>query len=153
MQQTPWPGTFSERPVEEVASYLQRIMATQDQTVRSLLVTGMQGGQGPASVPESLRGSLLPAWRSSYLHVVAFGATIDANATVQDALAAAGKWMNEVKEPIWQEEAPDTGSYMNEGNCYNTNFKDDFYGANYNQLLEIKQKYDPSESLFVLTGV
>ena len=113
----------------------------------------MQGGQDPASVPESLRGSLLPALRSSYLHVVAFGATIDANATAQDALAAAGKWMNEVKEPIWQEEAPDTGSYMNEGNCYNTNFKDDFYGANYNQLLEIKQKYDPSESLFVLTGV
>ena len=144
---------LSEKPVEEVASYLQRIMVSEDTTVRGLLVTGMQGGQGPANVPENMRGASLPAWRSNYLHIVAFGATIDPNATAQDALTAAGRWMNGYKELIWQEWAPDSGSYMNEANCYNTNFKNDFYGANYDRLVEIKQKYDPSESLFVLTGV
>lgn len=61
--------------------------------------------------------------------------------------------MNENKETIWREWAPDTGSYMNEGNCFNTDFKHDFYGTSYDRLLEIKRKYDPSESLFVLTGV
>jgi hypothetical protein len=42
---------------------------------------------------------------------------------------------------------------MNEGNPYNSEFKHDFYGSNYERLVQVKQKYDPTESLFVLSGV
>lgn len=138
---------LSEKPVEgsgELSTAAQGITRSDREQPSHHRIT---------NVPKRLRDSLLPAWRSSYLHVVAVRATINANATAQDALAAAGKWMNEVKEPIWQEWAPIAGLYMNEGNCYNTNFKNDFYTANYDQMLEIKGKYDPSDPLFVLTGV
>lgn len=49
--------------------------------------------------------------------------------------------------------APDTGAYMNEANTFNTHWKKDFYGVYYEELLGIKMKYDPGESLFVRNGV
>lgn len=62
-------------------------------------------------------------------------------------------WTEENSEAVWREWAPNTGSYMNEGNPMNSNFKKDYYGSRYDPLFEIKQKYDPTESLYVLSGV
>lgn len=45
---------------------------------------------------------------------------------------------------------------MNEGNAFSRDWKKDFYGDNYDALLavkRVKRKYDPSESLFVWSGV
>lgn len=42
---------------------------------------------------------------------------------------------------------------MNSGNVFSRSWKRDFYADNYDRLLEIKQKYDPTESLFVYSGV
>ena len=40
-----------------------------------------------------------------------------------------------------------------EGNPYNYDFKHDYYGVSYEKLLEVKRRFGPTESLFVLTGV
>ncbi|KAJ7796778.1 FAD-binding domain-containing protein [Mycena olivaceomarginata] len=39
--------------------------------------------------------------------------------------------------------APDSGSYMNEGDVYESNHEVSYWGPNYPRLLEIKNKYDP----------
>ncbi|KAI7546126.1 hypothetical protein KC331_g5809 [Hortaea werneckii] len=57
------------------------------------------------------------------------------------------------KEWMWQQWAPDTGAYANEANPFNRNWKHDFYGPSYGRLLDIKQKYEPSFSMFVYNGV
>jgi hypothetical protein len=101
-----------------------------------------------------MRGALTPAWRKAYIHLLGTGAVVNTTgSTPQAALSAAATWTEQNKEPLWRKWAPNSGSYINEANPFNSNFKDDFYGGNYDRLLEIKKKYDPTGSLFVQAGV
>ncbi|KAH9203095.1 hypothetical protein DL95DRAFT_472707 [Leptodontidium sp. 2 PMI_412] len=45
---------------------------------------------------------------------------------------------------------PGGGAYMNEGIFDNPDWKRDYYGTNYEKLLDVKKKYDPS---FILHGL
>lgn len=144
---------LSDLPVSTLATYLEKIMEPQDATSGGMMVIGLQGGNGPRSVPEKMRGAVNPVWRSTYIHMMSYGATLDPTIPPQQTLANAATWLEEVKEPIWREWAPGSGSYMNEANAFNSNFKEDFYGESYDRLVEVKRKYDPTESLFVLSGV
>ncbi|CRG84928.1 Cannabidiolic acid synthase-like 2 [Talaromyces islandicus] len=144
---------LSDLPREDLVTYLQQIMVSQDPSSGSMLLFGLQAGHGPASVPEELRGSVLPAWRSTYAHVMTYGASINATGDPYESLKAGAAWYEAVKEPVWRKWAPDTGAYMNEGNAFSSTWKRDFYGENYDRLLEVKHKYDPTESLFVYAGV
>ncbi|KAH6647776.1 hypothetical protein BKA67DRAFT_594693 [Truncatella angustata] len=49
--------------------------------------------------------------------------------------------------------APDGGSYLNEADPLNASWKKDFYGANYDKLLSIKNKYDSDHMFYGLTAV
>ncbi|KAI9934609.1 hypothetical protein ASPWEDRAFT_117209 [Aspergillus wentii DTO 134E9] len=144
---------LSDLPQDELVSYLQRIMVSASSTSGSLLLFGFQGGPGPAKVPEDMRGALNPVWRTTYAHVLTTGASINATANPSESLATAAEWMEENKEAVWREWAPNTGAYLNEANPFDREWKKDFYGETYDRLLDIKLKYDPSESLFVLNGV
>lgn len=140
-------------PHDKLKTYLQRALISEGSG--TYMTVGMSGGPGVINQPESAWGSLIPAWKSAYLHLYVGGSSAAPNATVtpQMALADAAEWTEQTKEALWRDWAPDMGSYMNEGNPYACHFKEDFYGPNYQRLSEIKQKYDPNDSLFVLSGV
>lgn len=142
-------------PHVDLKAYLQRALVAQNETAGTYMTVGLSGGPGVINQPESRFGALIPAWKSAYLHLFVGGASASPNATVSpsEALAEGAAWLEEHKERLWRDWAPDSGAYMNEGNPYNSHFKQDFYGSHYERLLEIKQKYDPTESLFVLSGV
>ncbi|KAJ5249814.1 hypothetical protein N7489_000224 [Penicillium chrysogenum] len=144
---------LSDIPKERLVTYLQDILASQERNAGSMLLFGLQGGKGTAHVPESRQGSVLPAWRSAYAHAMAYGVSVNATGNPSQSLKAGAEWLNAALEPVWQKWAPESGSYMNEGNPFSSNWKHDFYGDNYNRLLEIKRKYDPQGSLFVWSGV
>ncbi|KAG9681292.1 FAD-binding domain-containing protein, partial [Aureobasidium melanogenum] len=122
-------------------------------TNSGLVIIGLQGGKGVMNVAEHMRGAVNPVWRSTYLHVMAYTVPLDTTISPKMALAKAGEWAELNVEKVWREWAPFTGAYMNEGNPFNSNWKHDFYGVHYNRLMDVKRKYDPSDSLFVLTGV
>ncbi|KXG54331.1 FAD-binding, type 2 [Penicillium griseofulvum] len=143
---------LSDIPKEDLIQYLQRILVS-DGPAGSMLLFGLQGGLGLANVPEQMRGSVHPAWRQAYAHVMTYGASINATGDPTESLKSGAKYYERVKEPVWREWAPNTGAYMNEGNPFSTTWKQDFYGENYEKLLEIKRKYDPSESLFIWSGI
>jgi len=42
---------------------------------------------------------------------------------------------------------PGSGSYMNEAHARAPQWKEDFFGPNYDKLLSIKKKYDPKRLL------
>ncbi|CVL10051.1 related to isoamyl alcohol oxidase [Fusarium proliferatum] len=134
-------------------SYLKRMITNSDPEGSGMAVIGLQGGPGPAKTPRSMRGALLPAWRSTYLHTMSYSLTLDTALTPAETLEKGVRELNDSKEKLWQEWAADTGAYMNEVNPYNPSFKKDFYGEFYSLLLAVKGKYDPTESLWVLSGV
>lgn len=47
----------------------------------------------------------------------------------------------------------DSGSYTNEADRLEPNFRVTFYGPNYNQLLKVKSVYDPDDLFIVAAGV
>ena len=48
---------------------------------------------------------------------------------------------------------PGGGSYSNEGNYFQDNWQQEFWGANYDRLLRVKKKYDPTNLFTVHKGV
>ncbi len=48
---------------------------------------------------------------------------------------------------------PGGGSYSNEGNYFQKGWQTEFWGANYDRLLAIKKKYDPTNLFHVHKGV
>ncbi|KAL1641735.1 hypothetical protein SLS61_009986 [Didymella pomorum] len=145
---------LTEITLEALEGHLRDITKTQVDTDQCRLVYGLQGGPGPRDVDMDMRGALTPAWRKAYIHLLSTGAVVNTTgSTPQTALSAAAAWTEQNKEPLWRKWAPNSGSYINEANPFNSNFKDDFYGGNYGRLLEIKKKYDPTDSLFVQAGV
>lgn len=143
-----------DTPRPKRKEYLKTAMRAQNTTAGTYATIGLQGGPGVRNTAEKEWGALLPAWRSAYLHFISNGATVDSKAAGSPKLAlqSAARW-NEAKERMWRVWSPNSGVYMNEANPYTSNFKQDFYGANYEHLEEVKAKYDPSYSLYVLSGV
>ncbi|CAK1358877.1 unnamed protein product, partial [Cercospora beticola] len=144
-----------EVPRDELRQYIQRGVAAQNSTAGTFATVGLSGGPGVINAPTENWGALHPAWRSAYLHFYVGGASgaVDEYTSPQDFLEQTASWIDQNKECLWHEWAPTSGSYMNEGNPYSKNFKDDFYGDHYERLFEVKKKYDPTESLYVLSGV
>jgi len=138
-------------PLEALEANLRSVLYSP--TNSGLVIIGLQGGKGVMNVPKHMRGAVNPVWRSTYLHVMAYTVPMDDTLPPKKALVKAGEWAELNLEKIWRDWAPFTGAYMNEGNPFNSNWKHDFYGNHYDRLMEIKRKYDPTESLFVLTGV
>ncbi|KAL1617073.1 hypothetical protein SLS54_008068 [Diplodia seriata] len=144
-----------DTPVGDVAGYLRDgVLLAQNATAGTYVTIGLQGGPGVREVSEERWGAVNPVWRDAYLHVIATGADMDATAPggPKKALSDAAEWLEEHKEKMWREWAPDMGAYMNEGNPYNSAWKHDFYGSTYDKLVEVKKKYDPSEGLYVLSA-
>jgi hypothetical protein len=52
-----------------------------------------------------------------------------------------------------REVAPNAGTYLNESDYFQADWKEAFWGANYSRLLDIKQRYDPAGLLNVHHGV
>jgi hypothetical protein len=139
----------------DVVRFLKIALTNQNATKGTYSTIGLQGGPGVHITSEDRWGALLPAWRTAYLHFISTGATVDSVAvgSPKKALDSAAKWYEETREPMWREWAPDSGAYMNEANPFNKNFAKDYYGSSYERLREIKAKYDPKDSMFVLAGV
>jgi FAD/FMN-containing dehydrogenase len=143
-----------DTPFQTQREYLKLAMRSQNTTAGTYATVGLQGGPGVRNTAEEDWGALLPAWRSAYLHFISNGVTVDSKGAGSPKLALlkAARW-NEAKEQMWRLWSPNSGAYMNEANPYTRNFQQDFYGSNYERLVQIKAKYDPSYSLYVLSGV
>lgn len=141
---------LSDLPMPYLKKHLQHFIEGEN---GSMLLFGLQGGRGPRTVPAELRGAVNPVWRKVYAHALSFGAPINVTGVPSVELEKTGKWAETHREAYWRVWAPDTGAYMNEANCFNSHWKRDFYGVYYEELLRVKRKYDPAESLYVRNGV
>ncbi|KAI1431296.1 hypothetical protein GGR50DRAFT_689810 [Xylaria sp. CBS 124048] len=94
--------------------------------------------------------SVLPAWRDSlYWLNMDVDFALDGPMSVITDLQAE---MN-VNQNMLKALTPGGGAYINEATYDNPDWKQDYFGANYDQLLSIKQKYDPESILYGAASV
>ncbi|TFK67439.1 FAD-binding domain-containing protein [Pluteus cervinus] len=97
----------------------------------------------PASFKPTERTSVTPAWRDSIYHVTAV-ATWNWNATTEEKKASYRKSSASIDN--LRKITPDA-AYVNEADVYEPNYQEAFWGDNYAELLQIKNKYDPDHLL------
>ncbi|KAJ5370261.1 uncharacterized protein N7496_006353 [Penicillium cataractarum] len=144
---------LSGLPKEDLNKYLRQILMAKHPEEGTLLRFDLQVGSGPARVDKKRWGSTHPFWRKAYTVTMAWGGHVNVTDDPKHALKDAIDWYEENKEPVWRKWAPKAGAYMNAANGFSRSWKHDFYGENYERLLKIKQKYDPTGSLWIYSGV
>ncbi|KAF7343780.1 FAD-binding domain-containing protein [Mycena sanguinolenta] len=85
--------------------------------------------------------SLSPAWRTALWHL-GTSTTWAYNSTI-DEIRGKFSSVHDFVDKNLRTLAPDSGSYLNEGDVYETDYEVAYWGANYARLLEVKIKYDP----------
>jgi len=97
-----------------------------------------------------------PAFRTAIMHTQAYdiNAWWDTTApvtSVQEQTARHDRLQSYIQN--WRDITPNGGSYMNEGDMQDPEWKQSFFGSNYAKLLRIKEKWDPDGVLWVISGV
>ncbi|KAI0469377.1 FAD/FMN-containing isoamyl alcohol oxidase-like protein MreA [Xylaria cf. heliscus] len=85
--------------------------------------------------------SVLPAWRDA-LFTTSFARSLPVNSgwdQIRQDQAQLNAWQEALRTTT-----PGAGTYMNEATWDNPHWKEDYFGPNYQTLLGIKEKYDPT---------
>ncbi|KAL6703528.1 hypothetical protein ACN47E_009553 [Coniothyrium glycines] len=96
---------------------------------------------GPNNHPDNSKTGVNPLWRDSLWHVI-MGQAWTTNDTPtkrtqkQNAISAAVQPLKAI--------TPGGGCYINEGDWTEDNWQQTFFGENYDRLLTIKKRYDPT---------
>ena len=104
-----------------------------------------------AHVGTDVYNAVHPAWREAGISAVP-SSVWDEKATWEERLAWQVK-MTDSWIPKLREAVGGTGVYMNEGDFRQADWKEAFYGENYERLLRIKEKWDPEHLFYALTAV
>ncbi|SPO03146.1 related to isoamyl alcohol oxidase [Cephalotrichum gorgonifer] len=104
------------------------------------------------------RANVDNAVSSAFRSVIAFlivAVFVDSDATPEE-LGEATRVLNDEIVAPWREVSPSSeggGSYLNEANVMEPNWQREFYGVQYERLLEIKKAVDPMGVFYATTGV
>ncbi|KAF2733568.1 hypothetical protein EJ04DRAFT_553251 [Polyplosphaeria fusca] len=96
---------------------------------------------GPVNHPDNSKTGVNPMWRDAMWEVIMGGIW-----TSNLAPAVRTQIQNTISASIQPLKAitPGGGCYLNEGDWTEENWQQTFFGSNYNRLLEVKKKYDPT---------
>ncbi|KAG8528244.1 uncharacterized protein KY384_007161 [Bacidia gigantensis] len=105
-------------------------------------------------VAQPLNNSVLPAWRTNIIDLVA-GKPYNDSASFEDNTDAK-KYITQHWTSALEQLAPASqggGAYMNEADPDDPNWQQSIYGENYPRQLAIKRKYDPTGVWYAKTAV
>jgi hypothetical protein len=116
-------------------------------TAMQLSYTNKAGGSaqiystGPTNHPDNSKTGVNPAWRNALWHVFMGAAWISSTppnvrAQIQNTVSASIQPFKAL--------TPGGGCYMNEGDWLEENWQQTFFGSNYDRLLDVKKRYDPT---------
>lgn len=103
------------------------------------------------SSPGNVSNAVFPALRNAAV-TMQIGTAWNETAPWSKMVADQDKITNEYV-PQLEAITPNSGCYQNEANFRQPNWKETFFGNNYNPLLAIKQKWDPSSFFYALKAV
>lgn len=114
--------------------------------------SGLALNVAPSSAKQPVAANAVqPRWREALFDVVLY--TIFDYTNFQNNIAAQ-TLMTKQALPHFETLTPGGGAYLNEGDLHQADWQDAFYGAaNYAQLSQIKNRYDPTHMFYGLTSV
>ncbi|KAG7099189.1 hypothetical protein E1B28_001058 [Marasmius oreades] len=147
--------TFGSRLLPQSVFAQGETLRRTQETIRGILEGGglvadfiMKPTLDVAGNPQN---AVLPAWRDVNKHVIVALPLTDGESSAQ--LSDQKKKITTEFMPALKKLTPGSGSYDNEGDPSEPDFKEAFYGANYDRLLEIKDKWDPDQILYGAVNV
>jgi hypothetical protein len=116
-------------------------------TAMQLSYTNKAGGSaqlystGPWNHPDNSKTGVNPEWRNALWHIVMGAGWISSVPSVVRA-----QIQNTVSASVQPFKAltPGGGAYVNEGDWMEENWQQTFFGDNYDRLLDVKKRYDPT---------
>lgn len=96
---------------------------------------------GPFNQPDNSKTGVNPAWRDAVWEVI-MGQVWTSN-TPQTIRTQIQNTISASIQPL-KALTPGGGCYMNEGDWTEENWHQTFFGSNYDKLLEVKKRYDPT---------
>ncbi|KAI1860716.1 uncharacterized protein JN550_011317 [Neoarthrinium moseri] len=122
--------------------------------VQNLTAHGVIAGVTAASYAnvQQASNSVHPAWRSSIMQLQIITLWDNSPDAWSKNLAAQKQMTNEFVPQVMAI-TPGSGTYINEADFNQPNWKEDFFGPNYNRLLAIKNKWDPTGVFYILKGI
>ncbi|KAL8757325.1 MAG: hypothetical protein Q9199_002309 [Rusavskia elegans] len=103
------------------------------------------------SVAGDVYNAVNPAWRTTLLDVI-ITTNYNSTAPLSD-MVKLQEDMTDKYIPQLKALAPDSGVYLNEGDWHDSDWKQAFYGPNYDKLKLIKKKYDSNDIFYATTAV
>lgn len=103
------------------------------------------------SAPVNVSNAVFPALRNAAV-TMQIGTPWNETAPWSKMIADQHKMTTEYV-PRLEAVTPDSGCYQNEANFRQPNWKQTFFGSNYNRLLAVKRKWDPSSFFYALKAV
>lgn len=127
-----------ERVVDAVVTAMQSSINIHGGGCAQLYATG------PLNHADNSKTGVNPAWRDTLWHVI-MGAAWSSNTPRQERVRIQSTISASVQP--FKALTPGGGCYMNEGDWMEENWQQTFFGENYDRLLAVKKRYDPT-SLF-----
>ncbi|PHH59141.1 hypothetical protein CDD81_3699 [Ophiocordyceps australis] len=97
------------------------------------------------------KNAVLPAWRDA-MAICLMSGTWDPHASPEEMAARQDVAAN-VVQPMIDDATPGGGVYLNEANYLQHDWQREFYGDNYDRLVEVKRRWDPDHLLWGYTTV
>lgn len=97
-----------------------------------------------------IMSAVQPGW---YISVILNIFEKSMNGTQVDDNIKAFTELRDIISPVYRMASPATGTYMNEADWGDSNWRQDFYGAHWQNLSEMKARYDPSGVFYCQTCV
>ncbi|KAN0105124.1 FAD-binding domain containing protein [Russula decolorans] len=140
-------SVYSNAPERVGPAYKQLLL----QGIQSVLGFLVAGGQVAANA--DIDSAVIPAWRSAKTHVIATQSWDDSLSAAD--VQALRKNFTATARPVLAGLAGGefSGSYSNEADVLEPNFRVTFFGPNYPRLEKIKAAYDPNDLFIVPAGV
>lgn len=113
----------------------------------------LAGSSADYSAPAgAAANAVLPQWRDTTVQMQLI-TLWNSSAAAWPAMLAEQRRITTEFVPQIEAVTPGSGAYVNEADFNQPDWKDAFFGVNYNKLLGIKNKWDPNSVFYILKGV
>ncbi|KAK4155836.1 FAD binding domain-containing protein [Chaetomidium leptoderma] len=124
----------------------------QNLTSQGVILAGSAADYSAPAGGRVVANAVLPQWRDTTIQLQLV-TRWDSSPAARPDMVAVQKRITDEFVPQLRAVTPGSGTYVNEADLNQPNWKEEFFGVNYDRLLSVKQKWDPTSMFYIVKGV